>query len=260
MDCTQRLDAIRVDREAGGSPLALAGLNRCLEQSGPERIVAWAADTFGDGLAMSTSFGIQSAALLHLATRVRPDIPVVWVDTGYLPPETYRFAEELTRRLELNLHVAQASVSPARMEALHGRLWESDDVEDLNRYDRIRKVQPMNAALDGLGATAWMSGVRADQTEHRRSLPVIGRKGERFKLHPILRWSTRDAHRYLKEHDLPLHPLFERGYATVGDWHSSRAVGAGDASERDTRFRGLKQECGLHLDDDQAASLDSSGL
>ena len=77
---------------------------------------------------------------------------------------------------------------------------------------------------------------------------------------PILQWSTRDVHRYLKLHDLPYHPLFEQGFASVGDWHSSRAVGTGDADERDTRFRGLKQECGLHLDPDQAASLESSQL
>jgi phosphoadenosine phosphosulfate reductase len=241
------------------SGVDLERLNRCLEQSGPQQVVAWAAETFGAGLVLSTSFGIQSAAMLHLATRVVPDIPVVWVDTGYLPPETYRFADELTRRLHLNLHVAQAELSPARMEALHGRLWE-DDAAGLDAYHRMRKVEPMQRALRELRATAWLAGLRADQTRHRGGLPMLGRQGERFKILPILRWSRRDVHRYLKAHDLPHHPLFEQGYASVGDWHSSRPVRAGDVHERDTRFRGLKQECGLHLDADQAASLESSQL
>jgi phosphoadenosine phosphosulfate reductase len=260
MNCTRTLEQLAQQPDATPDRIDLERLDDCLGASSPERIVAWAAETFGDGLVMSTSFGIQSAALLHLATRVKPKLPVIWVDTGYLPAETYRFAEALTQRLDLNLHVTQAALSPARMEALHGRLWESDDPEVLNRYDRIRKVEPMQAALDALGATAWLAGLRSEQTDHRRSLPVIGRQGARFKIHPILRWSTRDTYTYLKQHDLPLHPLFEQGFATVGDWHSSRAVAAGDASERDTRFRGRKQECGLHLDEDEAASLASSEL
>jgi len=235
--------------------------NRALAGAEPRRVVEWAAETFGDGLVLSTSFGIQSALMLHLATRVVPDIPVVWVDTGYLPPETYRFAEELTERLSLNLQVRQPALSPARMEALHGRLWESDEVEDLNRYDRLRKVEPMQRALRELGASAWLAGLRADQTDHRRALGRVSRQWGRTKIAPILGWSSRDVHRYLARHDLPYHPLFEQGYATVGDWHSSRPVTAEDGHERATRFRGLKQECGLHLEDDAVAeSFDSSRL
>ena len=202
---------------------------------------------------MTTSFGIQSAVMLHLATSVVPRIPVIWLDTGYLPPETYRFAAELTERLDLNLQVYQSPISPARMESLYGRLWETGSNEDLDRYNRIRKVEPMQRALDELGAKAWLSGLRADQTDFRRTLPIVGRQGERFKVLPILHWTAKDVHAYLKEHDLPYHPLFEQGYATVGDWHSSRPVAVNDKHERDTRFRGLKQECGLHLPDTAVA-------
>jgi phosphoadenosine phosphosulfate reductase len=236
-------------------------VNRALAGAEPSRVVEWAAETFGDGLVLSTSFGIQSALMLHLATRVVPDIPVVWLDTGYLPPETYRFAEQLTERLSLNLQVRQSALSPARMEALHGRLWESDAVEDLNRYDRLRKVEPMQRALRELGASAWLAGLRADQTDHRSALGRVSRQWGRTKIAPILGWSSRDVHRYLVQHDLPYHPLFEQGYATVGDRHSSRPVTAEDDHERATRFRGLKQECGLHLEDDAVAeSFDSSRL
>jgi phosphoadenosine phosphosulfate reductase len=90
----------------------------------------------------------------------------------------------------------------------------------------------------------------------------VGLQNERAKVLPLLRWSSRDVHRYLRAHDLPYHPFFERGYASVGDWHSSRPVTADDANERDGRFRGLTQECGLHLElsPEQLQSLDSSGL
>jgi phosphoadenosine phosphosulfate reductase len=223
-------------------------------------LVRWGRDAFGEGLVVSTSFGIQAAATLHLVTQIVPRIPVIWIDTGYLPPETYRFAQELTRQLSLNLHVYQAELSPARMEALHGRLWESPDAADLHRYDRIRKREPMQRALRELGATAWISGIRAEQTRHRATLPRVARQDGRWKLSPILHWSTRDVHRYVKAHDLPYHPLFEQGYATVGDWHGSRPLADGDAHERDTRFGARKQECGLHLDDAQAASLEGSQL
>lgn len=226
----------------------LDALNRELGALGPQEIIAWTARCFGDGLVVSTSFGIQSAVMLHLVTRVIPAVPVIWVDTGYLPAETYHFAEELVERLGLDLRVYQSPQSPARMEALHGRLWESDDVEALDRYDQIRKVEPMQRALRELGATAWLSGLRSEQTAHRQTLPVIGRQSERYKILPILRWSARDVHAYLEENDLPYHPLFEAGYATLGDLHSSRPLLAEDADERDTRFRGLKQECGLHVD------------
>ncbi len=238
-----------------------------LEDADARRVVRWAADAFGDGLVLSTSFGIQAAVMLHLVTREVPDIPVIWVDTGYLPPETYRFAEELRERLRLDLKVYQPELSPARMEALHGRLWEprggeaaAQDLERLDRYDRLRKVEPMQRALRELGATAWLSGLRADQTRQRAALPRIGEQDGRAKILPILDWTARDVHRYLKRHDLPYHPLFEKGYATVGDWHSSRPVTAEDRHERETRFRGLKQECGLHLTGDQAKSLESSRL
>ncbi len=237
----------------------LAAAAHSMEGATPEEIVAWAAGRFGDGLVLSTSFGIQSAVMLHLATRVVPDLPVIWVDTGYLPAETYRFAEELRERLALNLHVVQSPISPARMEALYGRLWEHDDVEAVQLYDRIRKVEPMQRELEALGATAWLSGLRADQTDFRRTLPVVGQQGQRFKILPILRWTTRDVHDYLKAHNLPYHPLFEQGYATVGDWHSSRPLTANDEHERDTRFGGLKQECGLHLPDADTGTLPSVG-
>jgi phosphoadenosine phosphosulfate reductase len=242
--------------------LDLEEVNDRLGGLGAAEIVQWAADSFGDDLVMSTSFGIQSAVVLHLVTQIRPHLPVIWIDTGYLPPETYQFAEHLTNKLKLNIKVYQAEMSPARMEALHGKLWESDDVAQLNRYDRMRKVEPMQRAVRELGARAWIAGLRAEQTDHRKTLPIVGRQWSRYKIHPILHWSAKDVYDYLTANDLPYHPLFDQGYTTVGDWHSSRPVTADDAHERDTRFGGKKQECGLHLPESEgeAKSRDSSQL
>ncbi|MEO0409585.1 MAG: phosphoadenylyl-sulfate reductase [Cyanobacteria bacterium P01_A01_bin.135] len=218
-----------------------------LEERSPQALVQWAADQFGDGLVLTTSFGIQSAVMLHLTTQVVPDIPVIWIDTGYLPAETYRFADQLTQRLGLNLKVYQSPLSPARMEAQYGQLWAQKDVEALNQYDQIRKVEPMQRALRELGATAWLAGLRQQQTAYRQSLSRVLQQDGITKIHPILRWSARDVYAYLTAHDLPYHPFFDQGYVSVGDWHSSRPLTADDTDGRDTRFQGLKQECGLHL-------------
>jgi phosphoadenosine phosphosulfate reductase len=242
--------------------LELPKLNATLDQASAPEIIEWAANTFGDGVVMSTSFGIQAAVMLHLVTRVIPNIPIIWVDTGYLPPATYRFAEQLINDLNLNIQVYQSTISPARMEAIHGRLWQSEDVEEFNRYDQMRKVEPMQRALQELGATAWFAGLRAEQTNHRKTLSVLERQGLIYKVLPILNWTTDDVHGYLEEHNLPYHPLKEKGYATVGDWHSSRPMTEQDEHERQTRFQGMKQECGLHLPTtiSEEKSLDSSSL
>lgn len=242
--------------------LELSSINQELAMADAREIVAWSFSTFNKGLVMSTSFGIQSAVMLHLVTQIIPDVPIIWVDTGYLPAETYRFAEELTNRLQLNLHVYQSHLSPARMEALYGKLWEKEDLASLNLYDKIRKVEPMQRALKELGATAWLAGLRRQQTEHRQNLNFVALQGIHYKIHPIINWSSKDIYHYLTEHDLPYHPYFDLGYVSVGDWHSSRPMVANDENERDTRFHGLKQECGLHLPltPEQAQSLDSSTL
>ena len=242
--------------------LDLDAVNQELETANAQQVVEWSHQTFGDRLVMSTSFGIQAAVMLHLVNSIIPDIPVIWIDTGYLPPETYRFAEQLTARLNLNLKVYQSSMSPARMEALYGRLWDRDDVKALNRYDYIRKVEPMQRALKELKAQGWLAGLRSSQTNHRQNLRRLEKQGEQYKIHPILSWNSKDIYDYLTANDLPYHPFFDLGYVSVGDWHSSRPLTAEDDNERDTRFHGLKQECGLHLPltPGEAKSLDSSTL
>jgi phosphoadenosine phosphosulfate reductase len=132
------------------------------------------------------------------------------------------------------------------MEALHGKLWETGQVDDLETYHRIRKVEPLDQALEQLQVTCWASGVRGKQTDHRRSMQPLQHVRGRWALRPLLDWGNREVYYYMQEHQLPQHPLFEQGYSTVGDWHSS-APDDGSVSGRATRFGGLKQECGIHL-------------
>lgn len=241
-------------------PLDLGDANARLAGRRADEIVRWAAATFGDGLVMSTSFGVQAAVMLHLVTQVVPDVPVIFIDTGFHFLDTYKFADELTDRLKLNLKVYQAPHSPAWTLARHGKLWEQG-VEGMNTLDRIHKVEPMDRALRELGATATLAGLRRQQTDHRKDLPVVVPQGTRVKVHPILDWSSKDVHDYLKRHDLPYHPLREKGYASIGDWYNTLPITAG-MDERDGRFGGLKQECGLHMPAtaEENQSRESSGL
>ncbi|EDY37278.1 phosphoadenosine phosphosulfate reductase [Cyanobium sp. PCC 7001] len=245
---TAQAPLLPTDRD--GQPVPVEAARQRLEGLAPLEQLAWAQDTFGKGLAATTSFGIQSAVLLHMVSRLGrrsgTPVPVIWVDTGYLPAETYQYAEQLCEHLGLEPHVAQARLSPARMEALHGRLWETGRVEDLELYHRLRKVEPLDRAMRDLRVSCWASGVRGSQTDHRRSMHVFDAVRQRWALRPLLSWSNRDVYYYMEEHGLPQHPLFALGYSTVGDWHSS-APDDGTTNGRATRFGGLKQECGIHL-------------
>lgn len=221
-----------------------------LEGASAEERVRWAVERFGDGLIMTTSFGTHSAVMLHLVTAVRPDIPVVFIDTGYLFPETYRFAASLTERLNLNLKKYQARLSAAEQEALYGKLWENGE-EGLRKYGLINKVEPMDRAVRELGAKAWLAGLRRSQGATRGERPVAQVQNRMTKVYPIIDWDNRKMHAYLTANDLPYHPLWEEGYVSLGDWHSTSKLMPGMA-EADTRFGGVKRECGLHEASGQA--------
>ena len=225
---------------------SLAELNAWLARHRAEERVDWALETLPGEQVLSSSFGAQAAAMLHLVTRGRADIPVVLIDTGYLFPETYRFVDMLTDSLALNLRVFRPAIDIAWMEARHGRLWEQG-LDGIERYNRLRKVEPMQRALAELGARTWFAGLRRAQTRSRAQIDFIELKGGRWKFHPIADWSDRDIGRYLDRHDLPYHPLWDAGYVSIGDVHTTRSLSdAGDVDA--TRFFGLKRECGLHVE------------
>jgi phosphoadenosine phosphosulfate reductase len=223
---------------------ALGELNRWLETRSTEQRVDWALANCAGPHVLSSSFGAQAAVALHLLTAAKPDIPVLLVDTGYLFPETYRFIDTLRERLQLNLHVARPRLSPGWIEARHGRLWEQG-VDGIERYNRLAKVEPMQRALDELGARTWFAGLRRSQSRTREATPIVELRGRRWKVHPIADWSDRDVGRYLQRHDLPYHPLWQQGYVSIGDVHTTARLEAG-MDPQDTRFFGLKRECGIH--------------
>lgn len=224
--------------------MALAATNAQLEKSSAEERVSWALENLPGAYVLSSSFGIQAAVSLHLVTRQQPDIPVILTDTGYLFPETYRFIDELADQLNLNLKVFRAETSPAWQEARYGKLWEQG-VEGIEKYNEINKVEPMNRAIETLGAQTWFAGLRRDQSGSRANLPVLGVQRGVFKLLPIIDWDNCQIHQYLEQHKLKYHPLWDEGYLSVGDTHTTRKWEPGMAEE-ETRFFGLKRECGLH--------------
>jgi phosphoadenosine phosphosulfate reductase len=222
--------------------------NEVLEQQTATQRVAWAMQHLPGKFVLSSSFGIQSAVMLHMLTQVDANMPIILTDTGYLFPETYQFIDQLTERLSLNLHVYSAEQSAAWQQAKYGREWASDDTA-LKAYNRRNKIEPLEQGLNRLDAGTWFSGVRRQQSDYRRSLPVVSILRGRCKVHPIIDWSNKDIHQYLTQHKLPYHPLWEKGYVSVGDVHSTQPLTIG-MTESDTRFIGRQRECGLHTDGD----------
>ena len=222
----------------------LARVNTRLESLDAPQRVAWALEHGPARPALSSSFGAQSAVTLHLLTQQKPDIAVILVDTGYLFEETYRFADALTERLKLNLRIYRPLISRAWMEARHGRLWEQG-LAGIEQYNNLRKVEPMRRALDELDVGTWFTGLRRGQSDSRAATPIVQQRGARWKVNPIADWNDRDIWQYMQQHDQPYHPLWERGYVSIGDVHTTRRWEPG-MREQDTRFFGLKRECGIH--------------
>lgn len=223
---------------------ALSQINQRLEQLSAIERVTWALDNLPKAFVLSSSFGIQAAVCLHLMTRQYPDTPVILTDTGYLFPETYQFIDSLTQQLQLNLKVYRAEISSSWQEARYGKLW-LEGIDGIERYNQINKVEPMERALRELQAQTWFAGLRRQQSKSREHLPVLSIAKGIFKFLPIVDWDNKKVYQYLKENDLPYHPLWEQGYLSVGDIHTTRKWEEG-MSEEETRFFGLKRECGLH--------------
>jgi phosphoadenosine phosphosulfate reductase len=222
----------------------LEHLNWELDKLTAEKRLEWALTYLPGNHLLTSSFGIQSALMLHMVTQIQADLPVVVVDTGYLFPETYSFIDQLTERLQLNLHVYRPVQSPAWQERRYGRLWEQG-LSGIEHYNKINKVEPLQRALKTLDVGSWFAGLRRQQSNSRSSLPVVRIQDGRFKVHPVIDWHNRDVHRYLQKYELPYHPLWEKGYASVGDTHTSQPMKLG-MQEEETRFFGLKRECGIH--------------
>lgn len=224
----------------------LTDINKSLEKKTALERIEFAAENLPSNYSIASSFGAQSAVSLHMITQVMPKIPVILIDTGYLFPETYQFVDQLAEALDLDVHVYQSTMSPAWQEARYGKLWEKD-TRALNEYNQRNKVEPMDRALNELEVGTWFAGLRREQSKSRHELPIVQTFKDRVKVHPVIDWSNRDIHQYLQKHRLPYNPLWEKGYVSIGDKHSTKPLTLG-LSEEDTRFGGSQRECGLHVD------------
>lgn len=211
----------------------------------PERL-AWLYEQYGSRIVMSSSFGLQAAVMLDLVRKHAPEVPVVWIDTGYLFPETYQYAEQLIATFGLNVKVYQPKLSAARQEALYGKLWEQGQ-EGNASYSLINKVEPMDRALKEFGADIWISGLRRAHSNTRANRAFAEQQKNTIKVYPILDWADAQVASYFYDNKLPRHPLEAEGYQTMGDWHSTSPVTEGGSAES-SRFNGEKYECGLHID------------
>lgn len=228
----------------GSDAEALRTINHWLGRQDAEARVDWMLRHVPGAHALSSSFGAQAAVSLHMLSSREPDIPVILIDTGYLFPETYQFVDTLSERLSLNLKVYRPAIGRAWAEARYGKLWEQG-IDGLERYNSIRKVEPMQRALAELGVQGWFAGLRRGQSRSRQAIDFVEWRQGRWKLHPTADWTDRDVGRYLQRHGLPYHPLWEQGYISIGDTHTTQRWEPGMDAE-DTRFFGLKRECGLH--------------
>jgi len=224
--------------------LDLEKLNNDFEKVAPLEIVRWATALFASKIAATSSFGPESGVLLDLIAKADPTTPVFFLETGFHFPETLAYKKQLTEMLGLK-NVVDLKADPVKREKLvadyQGKPYESNP--DLCCH--INKVEPLDAALKGYGA--WMSGIRRHQTDHRKSIRIVEEyEGGVYKISPLANMTSRDSWWYLKERNIPLHSLYEKGYMSIGCWPCTRPIQDGD-DERSGRWAGkAKKECGIH--------------
>jgi phosphoadenosine phosphosulfate reductase len=182
---------------------------------------------------------MAEAVLVDMVSRMRSDIPVVFIDTGYHFAETLGTRDAVDQVYKLPLISVTPQLTVAGQDAVYGeRLYESDP----NACCRMRKIRPLDRALTPY--RAWAAGSRRSETDSRRELPVVGwdeRRGK-VKIHPLAAWTDEDVNAYVKEHDVLVNPLLSDGYDSVGCWPCTQR-----GSGREGRWAGLsKTECGIH--------------
>jgi phosphoadenosine phosphosulfate reductase len=217
-----------------------------LEKAHPRTVIAWAAATI-DRLAVATSFQSSGLVILHLLRDIRPDAPVLFLDTGFHFSDTLDFRDRIAELWDLKVVTLTGEHGSAESQAeLHGPdLYRSDP----DRCCFINKVQPLQAALEEYDG--WMSGLRRDQSPLRAGTPTIEAQmlpsgSEVLKIHPLAAWTRERVDSYIERHGIPTHPLLEQGFASIGCRPCTRAVGDGEG-ERAGRWDGLaKTECGIH--------------
>ena len=222
-----------VDERASLSDGYLAELSQRFEPQPASAIIRWAVDTFHPHLCMTAS--MTDAVLIDLAVKVEPSIEVVFIDTGYHFPETLETMERVRRHYGLNLRIM--TVPPHDEE-----LWK---VDPENCCSAI-KVGQLDRAL--AGKEAWMSGLRRTEAPSRAGTPIVVRDLRGLvKINPLATWTDLDVAGYVRTHDVPVNPLVEQGYPSIGCWPCTKPVSEGDDARAGRWAGSQKTECGLHL-------------
>lgn len=213
-----------------------------LEALSPEERLAFAVDTWGSDLLFTSSFGAQSAVMLHLWSRVAKGLPVVMLDTGFLFPETLAYRDRLIDQLGLTVKTIHPDIANADFVARYGPDIQKKDPDFCCGLNKVAPLAPYKEK-----AKAWVSGLRRDQSKTREAVPILEEDGHLVRVHPIATLTKADVAAYLAAHDLPEHPLVKRRYLSIGCAPCTRAVADGE-DERAGRWAGTgKTECGLHV-------------
>ena len=219
-----------------------------LENATAEEIVAWAVDTYGDRLAVVTSFQYEGMVILDMAARRSRQVRVVTLDTGRLPAETFDMIE--TVRAHYGVRVEMASPDATELQTMVGKYGPNlfyESVALRTACCHFRKVRPLNRKLEGFDA--WLTGLRRSQSDTRGALATVSVEQGRTKISPLAGWSREDVDAYLLKHDVPRHPLYAKGYTSIGCAPCSRDTEQVE-HERAGRWwweTGAAKECGLHF-------------
>lgn len=213
------------------------------EERSPLEILEWAADRFAPWITFATGFGAEGCVVIDLIGRHRLPIDIFTLDTGLLFPETYQLWRRLEDRYGLSIRGVRPDQSVEEQERMYGsRLWERNP----DRCCELRKIAPLRAALAPF--KAWITAIRRDQTLQRSGARTVERdlKFGLIKVNPLVAWTIDDVWAYVREHDVPVNPLHERGYPSIGCAPCTTPALPGE-DPRAGRWRGrAKGECGLH--------------
>lgn len=214
-----------------------------LEAATPQEILRWACGRF-ERISVAASFGKDSVTLLHMLRDIKPNIEVVYLNTGYDFPETLVFIEGLTQEWNLNIIEYTPLLSVEEQEQRYGAdLYRADP----ERCCGIRKVEPMARALQDYDA--WITGLRRDETEFRKHIQIVEVQNGVVKVNPLANWTEEDVWNYTQSNGVPYNPLYDQGHRSLGCWPCTLA-GTWGRFERAGRWAGTAKEggeCGIHL-------------
>ena len=213
-----------------------------LRHAHPMTILRAAYDALGDQVALVSSFGAESAVLLHMVSQLNPQTPVLFLDTGMLFGQTLDYRQQLAARLGLtDVRDLRPRFEDLAVGDPNAELWKTDT----DACCHIRKVLPLDRALAGFGG--WITGRKRFQGGDRLRLRVVERADGQIKFNPLANWTKEQIEAYAAEHDLPPHPLVAFGYPSIGCWPCTQPVEEGQ-DERAGRWAGQdKTECGIHM-------------